>query len=141
MDIITHRQLRDLVEAGKPPCVSILMPTHREREVRQDPARLKNLLREAEEKLIAHGMRPTLGRDLLEPARCLLDQPAFWNKNEHGLAIYICEGFYRAFRLPLEIQETVIVNERFELKPLLPLLEEKLFYILALAQNGVRVLE
>ena len=117
------------------------MPTHREREIRQDPARLKNLLRQAEEKLIAKGMRPTIARDLLGPAKELLDDTAFWPTNEHGLAIYICDGYHRQFQLPIEIEETVMVNDRFEIKPLLPLLQGKPFYILALAQKDVRLLE
>jgi hypothetical protein len=117
------------------------MPTHREREIRQDPARLKNLLREAEEKLVSLKMRGTIARDLLSPASCLLDRPDFWPKNEHGLAIYICPGFDLILRLPIDVEETVIVNERFDIKPLLPLLEDKLFYVLAIAQNDVRLLE
>jgi hypothetical protein len=141
LDIITHHQLRDLVEAGRAPCISIFMPTHREREIRQDPARLKNLLREAEEKLVGLKMRGTIARDLLSPASCLLDRPDFWPKNEHGLAIYICRGFDLILRLPIDVEETVIVNDRFDIKPLLPLLEDKLFYVLAIAQNDVRLLE
>lgn len=143
MDIITIQQLRDLVEAGTPPCVSIFMPTHSRhgRDVRQDPAHLKNLLREAEEKLVRTGMRPTLARDLLEPARKLQDDPDFWLRNEGALAIYLAEGFFRIFTLPVSVEDAVMVNARFEIKPLLPLLHGKLFYVLALAQKGVRLLE
>lgn len=141
MDIITHYQLRDLIEAGTPPCVSIFMPTHREREMRQDPARLKNLLRDAEDKLISKGMRPTLARDMLEPAKRLVDDAGFWSSNEHGLAIYICEGFFRQYRLPIEVEESAMVNDRFDIKPLLPLMLDKLFYVLALSQKDVRLLE
>lgn len=141
MDIVTHQQLRTLIEAGTPPCVSIFMPTHREREIRQDPARLKHLLREAEEKLIAGGMRGTLARDLLAPASRLLDDAGFWAKNEHGLAIYIAKGYHRIFRLPIEIEDTAMVNDRFDVKPLLSVLDDRLFYVLALAQNDVRLLE
>jgi hypothetical protein len=141
LDIITHFQLRSLIEAGKAPCVSIFMPTHREREMRQDPARLKNLIRIAEEKLIATGMRPTLARDLTAPAKALLEDADFWSKNRHGLAIYVCDGLFRSYRLPLEVEETALVNQHFEIKPLLPLLYEKLFYVLAIAQHDVRLLE
>jgi hypothetical protein len=77
----------------------------------------------------------------LEPARCLLDDAEFWTKNEQGLAIYLCDGFHRILRLPVAVDEMVMVNERFDIKPLLPMLQDKLFYVLALAQNGTRLLE
>lgn len=117
------------------------MPTHREREMRQDPARLKNLLRIAEEKLIEKGMRPTLARDLLEPGRALVDDYEFWTRNQHGLAIYLSNGFSRRFRLPLDVEETALVNDRFDIKPLLPLLNDHAFYVLAVSLNDRRLLE
>jgi hypothetical protein len=143
MDIITHAQLRGLVEAGTSPCVSIFLPTHRQgRDTRQDPVHLKNLLREAEEKLVeAKGMRGTEARDLLEPAKVLLDDHEFWMGNDGGLAIFIAPGFFRLYKLPVEVEDTCHVNDRFEIKPLLPMLEGKLFYIVALSLNDARLLE
>jgi hypothetical protein len=142
MELVTYAQLRRLLEADASPCVSIFMPTHRQgRDTRQDPVHLKNLLREAEEKLVAQGMRGTEARDLLEPARLLLDDLNFWQFNDQGLAIYLGKGFFRAYKLPVEVDDTCFVNTRFEIKPLLPLLEGKLFYVLALSINGSRLLE
>lgn len=142
MELVTYAQLRRLLEADASPCVSIFMPTHRQgRDTRQDPTHLKNLLREAEEKLVAQGMRGTEARDLLEPARLLLDDLNFWQFNDQGLAIYMGKGFFRAYKLPVDVDDTCFVNTRFEIKPLLPLLEGKLFYVLALSLNGSRLLE
>lgn len=142
MELVTYAQLRRLLEADASPCVSIFMPTHRQgRDTRQDPTHLKNLLREAEEKLVAQGMRGTEARDLLEPARLLLDDQNYWQFNDQGLAIYIGKGLFRAYKLPVDVDDTCFVNTRFEIKPLLPLLEGKLFYVLALSLNGSRLLE
>lgn len=143
MDIITHAQLRDLVEAGTSPSVSIFLPTHRAgRDTRQDPVHLKNLLREAEEKLVeAKGMRGTEARDLLEPARALLDDQDFWMKSQGGLAIFLSKGFFKAYRLPVEVDDICHVNDRFEIKPLLPMLEGKTFYIVALSLKDARLIE
>jgi hypothetical protein len=49
---------------------------------------------------------------------------------------------FRHYRLPFPFQEFVVVTERFHVKPLLPLLSgDGQFYLLALSQNGVRVLQ
>jgi hypothetical protein len=54
-------------------CVSLYMPAHRAgRETEQDPIRFKNLLRQAEERLHAEGMRSAEARNFLkEPQRLL----------------------------------------------------------------------
>lgn len=143
MDIITNAQLRELVAAGSPPCVSVYLPTHRQgRDTRQDPVRLKNLLRDAEERLVQHrGMRGTEARDLLEPARALIDDLDFWQNNATGLALFLAPGFFHMYRLPIEVEDICHVNDRFEIKPLLPLLEGKMFYVVALGLHGSRLLE
>jgi hypothetical protein len=47
-----------------------------------------------------------------------------------------------AYRLPLAFAELVVVNQRFHLTPLFPLLsEDGQFYVLALSQNQVRMLQ
>ena len=58
-----------------------------------------------------------------------------------GLALFLAEGFFRRFRLPTAFVETVAVNRRFMVNPLIPLLSERdLFFVLALSQNQVRLL-
>ena len=142
MEVITNEQLRNLIQTSKQPAVSIFMPTHKAgRDVRQDPVELKNLLRSAEEKLTASGMRGTVARDLLEPARLLVDDVEFWNRNEGGLAIYLAPDFFQAYRVPIELEEQCVVNDRFEVKPLLPLLEGHRFYVLAVSDNDIRLLQ
>jgi len=142
MEIVTHAQLRRLVEAGTSPAVSIFMPTHRQgRDVRQDPVRLKNLLREAEDRIVAKGIRPEEGRRMLEEARKLLDDGDFWMHNDEGLALFIGKDFFTGYKLPVPPEELVHVNDRFEIKPLLPMLEGKMFYVLAVSKNDARLLE
>jgi hypothetical protein len=142
MEILTTDQLRSIIQAGVTPAVSLFMPTHvAGRDVRQDPIELKNLLRQAEDKLAASGMRPTEARDMLEPARLLLEDNEFWQHSEGGLAVYIAPSFFKAYRVPLVLDEQCVVNDRFDVKPLLPLMEGKRFYILGVSDHHVRLLE
>jgi hypothetical protein len=119
------------------------MATHRTgAEIQQDPIRLKNLLKEAEEALVTMGLRSPEAGELLEPAQELQADYEFWQHQSDGLAILISSGLFRAYRLPIEFEELVVVTDRFHVKPLLPLLSgDGRFYVLALSQNEVRLLQ
>ncbi|MGL5924199.1 baeRF7 domain-containing protein, partial [Chroococcidiopsis sp.] len=118
------------------------MPTHKlGTQTQQDPIRFKNLMRQAEEKLVATGIRAQDARDLLERAK-KLDDYQFWQHQSHGLAIFISANLFGYYCLPLNFDELVVVSDRFHFKPLLPLLTgDGQFYILALSQNQVRLFQ
>lgn len=146
MDVLSHEDLRALLEVQEGPCVSLYQPTHRAGPdtrtfARQDPVRFRNLVRDAERRLTAGGARPRQARALLEAARRLGDDATFWQYQAEGLATFVAPGVLRTFRVPLRFEELVVVAPRFHLKPLLALLTgDGLFYVLALSQNQVRLL-
>jgi hypothetical protein len=142
MDLLSRAELKKLIEEPEGLCVSIFLPTHRAgAQTQQDPIRLKNLLRQAEERLLAKGLRAPEAEELLRPARELLDDSVFWRHQSNGLAVYLSPGVFRYYRLPLNFEDLVIVANRYHLKPLLPLLTgDGQFYVLALSQNEVRFL-
>ena len=141
--MLSSHEMKPLMKQQEQPCVSIFMPTHRAGiEVQQDPIRLKNLLGHAEERLIESGFRNPKATELLKPAQELLQRAAFWRRQRDGLAIFVSSKMFQAYRLPLHFQELVVVSGRFHIKPLLPLVgSDARFYILALSQNEVRLLE
>jgi hypothetical protein len=121
----------------------MFVPTHAAgRDGRQDVLRLKNLLGRAERELVDQGMRSPQAKILLAPVRSLLDDPVFWERRGSGLAVFVRDGLFEKFRVPLSLKEAVVVNRRFQVKPLLPLLgANDRFFILAFSQNRVRLLE
>lgn len=143
MDLLTAQELRSLLETRHGLAVSIFLPTHRAgREILQDPIRLKNLLRKAEAGLVENGLRRALAREFLAPARELVQRKHFWRYQDNGLALFLSQGFFRYFRLPLHFQQLVVVADRFHVKPLLSLFTgDGRFYVLALSQNQVRLFE
>lgn len=143
MDLFTRQSLMELVSEVQGPCISIYMPTERKGlETQQGPIRLKNLLNQADQALAARGERMADIQDLLAPARALADNNAFWQAQSDGLALLLAPDLLATYRLPLQFQETTLVNDRFYLKPLLPLLSgDGTFYVLALRQGGVRLLQ
>ncbi len=142
MDILTRAELEQLMRKEQQGCVSIYMPTHRTgTDAQQDPIRLKNLLREAEKQLSAQGIGRREVQNMLEPTSMLLQDSTFWQHQSDGLAIFISSNGVRRYRLPLNFEEFVAVMDHFHIKPLLPLFTgDGQFYILALSQNEVRLL-
>jgi hypothetical protein len=143
MAILSQEEIKTVIAESQRPSVSIFLPTHRAGpEIQQDPIRLKNLLRDAEAKLIADGNGTGQARELLAPVFALLDDAAFWRRQSEGLAIFRSHDILRVYRVPLAFHEFVAVTDRFYVKPLIPLLvNDARFYILALSQKAIRLLE
>ncbi len=139
MDPFGHAELDQLLETNASWCVSLYMPTHRRAgETPEDLVLLKNLLRDAEKQLIQRNMRPDDARKMLQPARELAQDQYFWVHCDDGLAVFLAPGFHRWYRLPESFEPLLVVNQRFHVTPVLPLVtQEQKFYLLALAQNHV----
>jgi Bacterial archaeo-eukaryotic release factor family 7 len=143
VDVVRSTDLQRLALGRHGPCVSVFLPTHHAgREVEQAPIRLKNLLRQATDALKSHGVRaPEIDR-LLAPLRGLLDDRLFWQYQSDGLALFSRPGWWRSFRVPLDLPELAVVDDRFHVTPLLPLLAgDGHVFVLALSQNQIRLLE
>lgn len=142
MDLFNREELRRLAENEDDLCISLYLPTYRnESDWSQNTTRLKNLLGDTRSQLREQGYREDDIDDLLADARQLLDRPGFWRENiGDGLAVFISHDTTDLFRLPLSFEEVAIVEDRFHLKPLFPLIAaNNRFYLLALSQNDVRL--
>jgi hypothetical protein len=133
MVLFTTARLKKLVETEKGVRVSLFMPTHRRSaETKEDQIRFKNLLGEAEKALLDGYPEE---QELLEPTRSLLQDNPFWQHQGDGLTVFFSPGEFQYYRLPISLEELVVVGERFHLKPLLPLLSgDGRFHVLALVR-------
>jgi hypothetical protein len=145
MDIITRNDIQMLMQTRGAFCLSLFLSTERIVDTAQNPLRFKNLLREAEDRLVAHGLRSpstTHGKLLLKPLYDMLADALFWEHQSDGLALFRSSDAFFLYRLPTRFEEQVIVGNRFHLKPLLPFLTgDGFFYLLALSQNEIKLLE
>ncbi len=108
--------LKELASITGDPCVSILMRTHRSgREVQQGPIRLKNLLKEASQKLKAAGHDDSI----LDRLASQPNENEFWQDQGEELAIYLTPNDCRMFRLNRSARENVCVGESFFVQPLI----------------------
>jgi release factor family 3 len=143
MTLLSKEEIITLAERRPGWHVSIFLPMHRAGvETLQNPVRCKNLLRQAEEHLLAQGLRRAQAQEFLAPVQQLVAEYDFWQHQSAGLALFIAPTVFQFYRLPLAFEELVVVMPRFYIKPLLPLLSgDGQFYVLALSQNQVRLLK
>jgi Bacterial archaeo-eukaryotic release factor family 7 len=143
MHTLSQERLKDLLDQLSHWCVSIYLPTDRTGiETQQDRLRLKNLLKTAAEQLATHGLSVPQVERLLEPAIRLLSDGLFWRHQADGLALFCASDQMHVYRLPISFKELAVVTDRFHVKPLLPIFSgDGRFYILALSQNEIRLLQ
>lgn len=143
MKTLSRAELEPLMSPPEGLCVSIYAPMVKAGpETQQNPIRFKNLVRQASDALEQRGKTTQETDELLAPATALIDDTPFWQHQSGGLALFVADGFFRYFRVPLDLRELAVVEERFHVKPLLPLLSgDGRFYILALSQKRARLFE
>jgi hypothetical protein len=143
MDLFTGDDLALLAGHRQDPSISVFTPLQRGGpNTKANAVRLKEQLSEAATRLGERGARPAAIEVLLEPARRLLDDMHFLKHDSDGLAMFIAPGLFRHYGLPAAFEPVIVVSDRFHVKPLIPMLsEDGRYYVLALSQNGVRLLQ
>lgn len=141
MDILTVQDLQELINKDSKLFISIYLPTYSSGvDIRQNHIKFKQLLREAEAELYNLGMVKKEIEEFLEPAKILTTETKFWQVQGDGLALFIHSDGINHYRLPIGFQETVKIDQKIYIKPLLPLFTGNgQFNILALSKNQVRL--
>jgi hypothetical protein len=142
-DIPSQAELRTLAMLREPGVVSIYLPTTPVSHDDRDPLTLRNLVDEA-----VTGLRESEVLDkaavleVEEELYDLVDDGLFWSYQGHGLAVFATATRRAVYRLPLQVEEQVHVSDRAFLKPLVSVLSRSTTcYVLALSENGVRLVE
>ncbi len=144
MPLITKKEIEELDGVHNANCISIFIPTHRaggEVFDGKDALKLKNELKAIKHKL-AQTMGPVEIDKLVAPVQELLDDSEFWRYRSDGLAIFLTDGFFKKFTLPVYFEEFNYLGNNFYLKPLLPMFTgDGKFYVLALELQYVKFYE
>lgn len=141
MDIISRDILSNLIENCEGWAVSIYMPTYVSgREVKQNPVRLKNLVDQAEEKMLKIGTGQSEVHDYLAPLAELIDNEVFWQEQDEGLALFLDNNELKIYKIPERFDELVIIGKAFHITPLIPIFKGNgPYYLLALDQEHPRI--
>lgn len=141
MNVFTRDEVFALTEHTESPAISLYMTNPAPPDPKKSQIRFKTLLKEAEERLENSPLRPQKKKALLEPARALLADSMFWERQSTGLAVFLAPEFSRIYRLPIMVPDMVMVSGHFHIKPLLSLLSgDEEFYVLGLSQKRIRLL-
>lgn len=141
-DLLSREKLDRLLSETDHRFASIYMPTHPKNGAIQDPIRYKNLLKDARKDLVKTGMKETEADQFLKEASKLAEDNQFWQFQSDGLAVFISHNNFYYFRLPIEFDEKVYINNKYYIRPVMPLLtNDGVFYILAISKGSVRLLQ
>jgi hypothetical protein len=123
------------------PALSVLVPTHRAPpKDRQDPIRVKNLVVQAINRLLAEFSKREINR-LLAQLRKLLAQIDY-SRTLQGLALFVNRDFARKFYLPFSVKEKVLVDETFAVRDLVFALNHSpRYWVLVLSRKKARLFE
>jgi len=142
MELITKKDLKELISKEGDLCISIFMPTYKTvPDTRQNPIRFSNLLKEAERLLDEVEIAATEKEQLQKPLINLANDQMFWLQQSDGLALFVSKGFFKYYRLPEPFEEVVTVTDLFCIKPLIPLLSGwGQFFVLAISLHEIKLL-
>jgi len=145
MTLITKKEISDLHSTTQDTCISIFIPTHRGGKKvleAEDPLALKNQLKEVKHKLEAKGLNADSITKFTEPIQKLIDDSSFWREQSDGLALFIADGIFHKYTLPVYFQDFNYVSNAFYLKPLMPMFAgDGNFFLLSLNRDDVKLYE
>lgn len=121
------------------PCISILMPTHRHHpENKQDPIRLKNLIKEAEKRL-SKELSGAETKPLVNKLNKLSDTIDFQYLLD-GLALFVSKGHSYKFIFPFPVKERVLIDPTFATRDLVfAINRSQPYYVLLLNDKLSRI--
>lgn len=141
MSLISKKEIVDLEDINQETCISIFIPTHREGK-QEDAHALKTQLDEVKNKLSKKGLHNDLIKKMTAPVQQLIDDGSFWREQSDGLAIFIADGFFEKYTLPVDFKEFNYISNSFYLKPLMPMfVGDGSFYLLLLESRNVKLYE
>lgn len=121
--------------------VSIVIPTHRTRPDSEiDAILLKNKIEEAERMLYSQldKRKAEVVVENIKEAQDAID----YSLNLDSLVLYANEHFASVVRLPVELEEEVLIAQEFDLRPLYKTRQQnRRYYILTISRNVVRLME
>jgi hypothetical protein len=141
-DVPTRAQLDLLLAARERSSVSIYLPTDPSSSGEAERIELRNLARQASEQLEQAGAPRGEIAAIDDELADLVDDDEFWRYRARSLALFLTPTTSTTFRLANNLTAAVEVSDRFHLKPLLRAVTfPHTAFVLALAQNSVRLLE
>jgi hypothetical protein len=124
-------------------CVTAYLPTHKSGvgvNEKQDVIVLKNILQDLSKRLTEKQIPVAVVEQMLTPGYELLKDDAFWASMDHGLAIFISQGYFKYIKMPVAPESEVMCEKQFYVSPLIPILASKAyFYLLVISKQRCKL--
>ena len=135
---ITLKKLKDIRSEN---CITIIATTHRTKpDYLNDGLRLKNLIKEAEDRLMADTTKRN-ATGLIEKLNNLASSIDH-SKNLESLLLFVNDDIAEFTRLPIKVEDRIIIDDTFATRDLIRAMHlETHYYILVLSQEKTRLLE
>ncbi len=130
--------LEELQENKKTPCVSIIIPTHKKSlERTTDRLELNAAVEKAKTLLISkYGTNGNGSLEVLERLGTITTNVDYAH-NDLGLGFFISPNFEKIIKFPFQVEEKIIVGDRFEIRDILYLSEYLMeYYLLSINEQG-----
>ncbi len=129
-----------LYQANEYPSVSIFVRTHRTMPDReQDPIAVKNMVREAKDRLLEEFPRRELEEKIfphIDAAVAKID----YARSKDGIAIFVNASMMKIFRLPVPVKSRVIIDKTFAMGEIDRILHRMVqYWLLTLNEKSVRL--
>ncbi|MFA5667646.1 MAG: hypothetical protein WC967_00250 [Balneolaceae bacterium] len=133
--------LKELKNITSDNCVTIIMTTHRTKpDYLKDSLNLKNLIKEAENRLIADAGKKEATK-IVEKLNKLADEIDH-SLNLESLLLFVNEDVAEYTRLAIPVKDRVVIDDNFATRDLLRAMHmETHYYVLVLSQGKVRLIE
>jgi hypothetical protein len=134
----TLKKLKDIIAEN---CITIILNTHRTfPDNQKDSLLLKNLIREAEARLIS-----SIGKkdasSLVKRLRHL-ESDIDHRKNLESLILFVNKDLAKYMRLPIAVENRVVIDKTFATRDLIRALHQEVdYFVLVLSQQKVRLIE
>jgi len=136
-DVVTFSDLEQLAHAGGP-CVTIALQIPNPLEI---STRFKNAIRTVEKRLAETVQEGEIAA-LTQPIRDLAQEAENAGLWASSMVLYRSRDLFRWFLLHQSAKETLAVEDRFQVRPLLSALaREQRFHLLALSRNNIRLFD
>lgn len=133
--------IKDLKDIRSENCITIILTTHRTKpEYLNDGLRLKNLIKEVETRLMADTNKKDAEK-LLQRVNDLANSIDH-SHNMESLILFVNEDIAEYVRLPINVEDRVVIDETFHTRDLVRALHlETHYYVLVLSQDKIRMIE
>jgi hypothetical protein len=140
---LSKEQFAYLVNYTADVCISLYIPTSPsgvDKNEQKDTIVFKAVLQQITHQLKQKYFDEDTIERLLKPGYDLLQNDSFWYSMTDGLAVFLSDGHFKYFKMPIAPNSEIVINSSFYISPLIPIITSKdYFYVLVLSKKQAKL--